>query len=103
MKAVVAQPSCRKPVECRHFARTAECAWLSETDIIEQNYDHVWRALRCLNLKPRWRFSITSVQFRDGWRLRLGYRQHSAINLLRHQWQWQQARRSDKQTYQWRI
>src|SRR5437899_7786883 len=103
MKIVITQASCRQLVECRHFARTAECAWLSEADVVEQNDDDVWRPLRRVNFKARRCLSIARVQLRDCWRLRLGNWEHSSINLLRRQRQRQQARRSDQQMYPWRI
>src|SRR5438067_6111452 len=97
MKIVITQASCRQLVECRHFARTAECAWLSEADVVEQNDDDVRRVLRCFNLKARRRLGVAGIQLGDGWRLRLGNWEHSSINLLRRQRQRQQARRSDQQ------
>src|SRR6266850_3408072 len=103
MKIVITQASCRQLVECRHFARTAKCAWLSEADVVEQNDHNIRRSLRRFHFKSRWRLGIARVKLRDSWRLRLWNRKHGPINLLRHQRQRQQARRSDQQMYHWRV
>src|SRR5207253_9406577 len=91
MKIVITQASCRQLVECRHFARTAECAWLSEANVVEQNDDNVWRPFRRFYLKAWRRLSIARVKLRDSWRRRLANRKHGSINLLCHQRQRQQA------------
>src|SRR6266566_3779319 len=103
MKIIITQASCRQLVECRHFARTAECAWLSEADVVEQNDDYVRRSLWSFHFKARRRLGIAGVKFRDRWRLRLGDREHGPINLLRRQRQRQQARRNYQQMDHWRI
>src|SRR5205814_3401404 len=101
MNAVISQAISSQLIQCRHLARAAKGARLSEPDIVEQNDDDIRCSLRGFNFKARRRLGITSVKFRDGWRLWLGNRQHSSINLLRCEWQGQQARRSDKQMYHW--
>jgi len=103
MKIVIAQAVCCQLIQPWHLTRAAKRAWLSEADVIEQNDDDVRRAFGSLNFKARRRFGITSVKFRDGWRLRLGNRQHGPINLLPRERQRQQARRNDQQMYRWRI
>src|SRR6266487_5848914 len=103
MKAVISQAVGSQLIQRRHPARAAECARLSEPDIVEQNDDDVRRSFRGFHFKARRRFGITSVKFRDGWRLRLGDRKHGPINLLRRQRQRQQAQRSDQQMDHWRI
>src|SRR6266850_7296958 len=85
MKIVVPQTSCRQLVECRHFARTAKCAWLSEADVVEQNDDDVRRSFRRFHLESRRCLGIASIKFRNRWGLRLGNRKHGSINLLCHQ------------------
>src|SRR5438552_15884478 len=96
MKIIITQASCRQLVECRHFARTAECAWLPEADVVEQNDDDVRRPLRGVNFKARRCLGIARVQLRGSWPRRLGNWEHSSINFLRRQWQRPQARRSDQ-------
>src|SRR4029077_11957368 len=83
MKIVISQPYCRELIQRRHFARSAECAWLSEADIVEQNDDDVRRPLGGFNFKARRRLGSTSVKFRNGWGLRLGDREHGPIDFLR--------------------
>src|SRR6266566_9450332 len=103
MEIVIAQASCRQLVQRLHLTRAAKGARLSEAEVVEQNDDDVRRSFWGFNFKARRRFGITSVKFRDGWRLRLGDRKHGPINLLRRQRQRQQAQRSDQQMDHWRI
>src|SRR5882724_4236822 len=103
MKVVITKASRRQLIQCWHLARTTKRAGLSEADIIEQHNDDIRRSLRRLNLKTRRRLRIARVQLRDSWWLRLGYREHGPIDLLRRQRQRQQARGSDQQMYHYRI
>src|SRR5260370_37400251 len=83
MKIVIPEANCRERIERRHCARSAECAWLSEADVVEQNDDDVRRPLGGLNFKARRRLGITSVKFRNGWGLRFADWEQGPIDFLR--------------------
>ena len=91
MKVVITQTPRSQLIQRWHLAGATKRACLSETDVVEQNDNHVWRPSRSFHFKASRRLGITSVKFRDGWQLRLGNGERGPIDLLRYYWQGQQA------------
>src|SRR5438552_5185396 len=82
MKIVVTQARGRELLRCLHFAGSTKRARLSEADVVQQNNDDVWSSLGRFDLKTRRRLGVTSFQFCNRRRLRLGHRENTPIYLL---------------------
>ena len=74
MEAVVAQSAARELLQGRHADGPAESARVPESDVVDQDDDHVRRALRRLHLEARGRRRLARVDLgdRDHGRLRDG-------------------------------
>ncbi len=83
MKVVVAEACGCELFRGRHFAGSTKRTRLSEADVVEQNTDHVRPSLWGFDLKTWRRFDVARVKLRNGWRLRLGNRQHRAVKSVR--------------------
>ena len=88
MKIVVTQARGRELFRCLHFAGPTKRARLSEADVVQQNDDDVRRSFGRFDLKTRRCLGVTSIQFCNRRRLRLGHRENTPIYLLRVRGKW---------------
>ena len=95
VEGVVAQPLLRQAIGGRHVHRPAESARDAEAHVVDQDEQHVGRALGRLHLEARRRRGVADVELRDRRIARLRDRQHGAVHRrrCRRRRRWRRGRR----------
>ena len=82
VELVVAQAVVGERLDRRHVDRPAECARLAEAHVVDEDDQHIRRALRRLNLEARRRLGVARVEFGVDRNRRLGDREDRAVECV---------------------